>query len=142
MSAVSVAQISISVHLNLRRHLRNLICVHICLQSPPYKRTGARRNIKKCPLFPPPVESSLQALPQAAAGSVFLNSRQYISSQTPPQTPQHTQAFGSNREVTLARRSSAISRQQGRVPLDLSVHLSGTRSHPDSKPYMGKLPEK
>lgn len=40
-----------------------------------------------------------------------------------------------------ARRSS-ISRQQGRVSPDLSVHLSAARSHPDCKPYMGKLPEK
>jgi len=143
MSAVSVAQINISVHLNLRRDLlRNLICVHIRLQSPSYKRTGRRRNISKCPLLPPPGESCPQALPQAAAGSVFLNSKQYISLQTPPQTLQHAQAFGSNWEVTLARRSFTISSQQGRVSPNLSVYLSATRSHPDSKPYMGKLPEK
>lgn len=42
-------------------------------------------NFTKCPLLPPLRESCPKALPQAAAaGSVFLNRRQYTSLQTPP----------------------------------------------------------
>lgn len=131
---------SISVHLNLGKDLlRNLIFVHIHLQSPAYRRTGRRRDVTRCPLLPLPEESCPHALPQAAAGSVFF---EFMAAH--PTDP-----------TTDPAAHPGVWLKLGGDPCWEEFHhvqAAGTRAtgsvgapqchQKPSRPYMGKLPEK